>query len=557
MPISKREFIEIHPEKIKTPESTTTDTVVIIDKTSGEVAFKGDPRQTREWLKGQKSREREKTGPKIELVEKIKGGTVIPGMIDAHQHPFLYTSLANMVDLSKAGKLSELINQVKKAGSDKSPDPLVCGKWHTEVVPQLSKQDLDEAVPDRPVIIYDTSFHGAVVNTKMAQILKSAISPEEDILGEFNSRTGRITEGFSIKALEVISPPAEIIEGRVEKTFEQFFANGITGVHDMAVNSWNELLAFLQMRKKWENKKFSFPVARTFLMPPMLEKFFKSQKELEQAGLWDDKLLPTLGLKLITDGSLGSRTARLSEEYIDKDTRGQWVIKLKEMNRVIKFALEHGIDQVAFHAIGDEAIKRVVRIAQQWAEKGKEMAGRDIDPTRWRIEHFELPTPETLQVVKDLGMWVSMQPNFLLTDYIYRDRIGKRIKWICPHRKLLRYDIPMMFGTDGMPPETLFAVWAATHAIKEDQRLNFEEAMMAFSVMPGRYVGEKKGWLEPGEKADIAVIDSEDLEKISGNVPPGTVEEFNRAQRQIQANLRTSLPVLRTYVQGRKVYEKK
>ncbi len=534
----------------------TTDTVVIIDKTSGEVAFKGGPRQIREWLEGQRSKEREKTGPKIEVVEKIKEGTIIPGMVDAHEHPFLYASLANMLDLSEAGKLSELIDQVKKAGSDKSPDPLVCGDWHTEVVPRLSKQDLDEVVPDRPVIVYDASFHGAVVNTKMAQMLKAAISPEEDILGEFNSKTGRITEGFTVKAFEVISPLAEIIEGRAEKTFEQFFANGITGVHDMAVNSWNELLAFLQMRKKWEDKKFSFPVVRTFLMAPILEKLFKSQRELEQAGLWDDRLLPTLGLKFITDGSFGSRTARLSEQYLDKDTLGQWVVKVKEMNRVIKFALEHGIDQIAFHAIGDQAIKRVVRLAQQWAKKGPDLVGGDIDLTRWRIEHFELPTPQTLQDVKDLGMWVSMQPNFL-TDYVYRDRLGDRIKWICPHRKVLGYKIPMMFGSDGMPIETLFGVWAATHALEQDQRLNFEEAIMAFSIIPSKYTGEKKGLLEPGEKADIAVVDTEDFEKVIGGSQPNTVEEFDRAQKQIQANLRTSLPVLGTYVAGKKVYEKK
>ncbi|MBU4369264.1 amidohydrolase family protein [Patescibacteria group bacterium] len=552
----KREFVEFRPDKVKTPAGETTDTVVIIDKSSGEIAFKGDPRQTREWLEGQESKERDKTGPEIETVEKVKGGTVIPGMVDTHEHPFLYASLANMVDLSEAGKLSELIDQVKKAGSDKSPDPLVCGYWHTEVISRLSKQDLDEAVPDRPVIVYDTSFHGAVVNTEMAKMLKSAISPEEDILGEFNIKTGRITEGFTIKAFEVISPPAEIIEGRVEKTFEEYFSNGITGVHDMAVNSWSELMAFLQMRKKWKNKEFSFPVARTFLMAPMLEKLFKSQRELEQAGLWDDKLLPTLGLKFITDGSLGSRTARLSEQYLDKETRGQWVVRVKEMNRVIEFALKHGIDQVAFHAIGDAAIKRVVRLAQQWGKKGQDLVGKDVDLARWRIEHFEMPTPETMQDVKDLGMWVSMQPNFL-TDYIYRDRLGDRVKWICPHRKALGYKIPMMFGTDGMPMETLFGLWAATHALEEDQRLNFEEAMMAFSITPGKYTGEKRGLLEPGEKADIAVVDTDDFEQIIGGTQPQTVQDFADIQKGIQTKLRTDLPVLGTYVAGRKVYEKK
>lgn len=557
MKMQTREFVEFRPDKVKTSAGEKTDRVVIVDKMSGKIAFSGDPRQAREWLDGQKSKEELKVVPRTETIETVTGGTMLPGITDAHEHPFLYASLADMIDLSEVKSLPQLLKKIKDAAGKTMAEPLVCGSWCTDVIPHLSKDDLDEIVPDRRVIVYDTSFHGAVVNDKMADKMKSSIGPKEDVLGEFSTKTGRLTEGYSLRSLEVISPVSDIIDGRVEKTFEQYFSNGITGVHDMAINSWSELLAFLQMRKKWENKKFSFPVARTFLMPSMLEKFFQSQKELEQAGLWDEKLLPSLGLKFITDGSLGARTAKMSEEYVDKATRGQWVVKIKEMNRVIKFALERGIDQVAFHAIGDEAIKRVVRLTQQWAEKGKEMAGKDIDPGRWRIEHFECPFSEkVMENVKDLGMWVSMQPNFL-TDYVYRDRISSRIKWICPHRKVLGYKIPMMFGSDGMPMESLFGLWAATHALEEDQRLNFEEAMMAFSVMPKKYAGEKGGLLEPGEKADIAVVDTEDFEKIIGGIQPKTVEDFDRAQKQIQRSLRTSLPVLGTYIQGQKVFEKK
>ncbi len=553
----KREFVELRPDQVRTPAGPKKDTVIILDKTSGQIAFKGNPRETGEWLEGQKAKERDGMAIPSETVETVRGGTVIPGITDAHEHPFLYASLANMVDLGEAESLTQLINQVEKADSEKSDEPLICGSWRTEMVPNLSREDLDRVVPDRPVIVYDTSFHGAVINSKMAERMKSSIGLNKDLLGEFSTKTGRLTEGYVLRSFEIIAPASDIIEGRVEKTFEDYFSNGITTVHDMAINSWNEVIAFLQKRKEWKEKRFSFPIVRTFLMPSMLEKFFQNQGELERAGLWDDELLPTLGLKFITDGSLGSRTAKMSEQYLDKETRGEWATKIKEMNQVIDFALKHGIDQVAFHAIGDEAIKRVVRLTQHWAEKSKELTGADIDPTKWRIEHFECPFSEkVLQDVKSLGMWVSMQPNFL-TDYVYRDRIGDRIKWICPHRKVLGYKIPMMFGSDGMPMESLFGLWAATHALEDDQRLNFEEAMMAFSMMPKQYVGEKGGMLEPGEKADIAVVDTEDFENILGGTQPQTVEDFDRAQRGVQAALRTRVPVLGTYVQGRKVYEKK
>lgn len=552
----KRELLEFRPEKIKTPEGEQKETVLFIDKTKREIAFKGDPREAREWLRGQESKAELGAGPKTEIKEHIEDGVVMPGMVDTHEHPFLFASFEDAIDLTEAKTKSDIIEIARKTAKERKGEPVILMNWRTELVPEILKKDLDEISQNQPIVVFDPSFHGAVINQKMGELIEKSINPKEQIQGEFDYKSGRITEGYAIKTFEHISPSTEIVEGRVEKTMENYFANGITGVHDMAIGSWEQFLAYLNLNNKWRGRKYSFPVTRAFLLPHVFEKFIGNKKNLEKAGLWKDELLPTLGLKMITDGSFGSRTAKLSERYIDKKTRGIWASKLQEMNRLIKMAQKEGIENVSLHAIGDEAIKRVVELAQKWA-KESEGIGEKTDFNKWRIEHFELPIPEKmLQEVKNLGLWVSMQPNFL-TDYVYRDRLGKRIKWICPHRKVLNYKIPMMFGTDGMPPETLFGIWAATHAVEKNQRLNFEEALFAFSVMPGRYLGKEKGWLKPGEKADIIVADSSDFEKALGTEQPKTVEEFDELQKQVQNNLRKTLPVLRTFIEGKEVYRKK
>ncbi|MFB6129723.1 MAG: amidohydrolase family protein, partial [Salinigranum sp.] len=70
-------------------------------------------------------------------------------------------------------------------------------------------------------------------------------------------------------------------------------------------------------------------------------------------------------IKTFTDGSIGGRTARLSEPYDDwpdagdesagRDSRGEWVVAPDDLRDLVVRADEAGF-QVAAHAIGDEAV---------------------------------------------------------------------------------------------------------------------------------------------------------------------------------------------------------
>ena len=66
-------------------------------------------------------------------------------------------------------------------------------------------------------------------------------------------------------------------------------------------------------------------------------------------------------IKLLTDGSLGARTAYMRQSYADApETAGVAVYTQDALNEVVALAHRNGM-QVAFHAIGDGAIEQVVR----------------------------------------------------------------------------------------------------------------------------------------------------------------------------------------------------
>lgn len=540
------------PEKIVTPETGMQgqESVVLgIDKETGKIVFHGNPPEAQEWLGSER-------GKKYQQVVEEKGGVIMPGAVETHNHPILWTIFDDARDLSEISSLSEAQKYLKERAKDNPENPVLAINLRTEKIKKVAKEDLDVVSRENPVLVIDPSFHGAILNSKGIEELQKTIPPEEmdSLAGTFNKRTGQITEEFVMRAFELVSPSVEVIKERAEKNIESYLSKGITGIHDLEMSSWNQFLAYLMMRKDWRSKENAFPIERTFISPHVLEKMFKSIKDLEKAGLWDEEIFPTIGLKIIMDGSLGSHTAKLAQRYLDQDTRGEWAIKMERMNRAIKMALEQGVENIAFHAIGDEAIAKVLETVGRWEKTAKEIQNKPLDVSRWRIEHFELPSEESIKTAATMGIWVSEQPNFLSDGVDYVDRLGDRTRLICPHRKLLKAKVPMMFGSDGMPTSALYGIWAATHAVEESQRLDFSEALAAYSIMGQRNIGREQGKLKAGERADMMILATEDLKMMQGPAARD-YKEFKKAMVAAKKQY-AELKTIKTIMAGKEVKRK-
>ena len=540
------------PEKIVTPETGLRgkeNVVLAVDQVTGEIVFRGTDEEAKQWWANEDTQQKYSAHRRVDH----KGNVVLPGAVDTHNHPVLFTVFDETVDLSGAetpDQFRDDIREKAKGGAEK----IMAINWRTEKIQGVDKKGLDAICPDKSLVVIDPSFHGGVLNSRAIKELGRIIKPEEMKLlaGTFDRKTGRVTEEFMIRAWETAAPSVEMMEKGAEKNLETWLSQGITGVHDMEMTSWDQFQAFLQMQKDWQEKKgLTFPVDRFYIAPHIMERLFGEIKNLEQQGLWQGDLFKKMGMKLIADGAFGTHSAKVFSRYDDQDTRGEWASKIERMNKAIQMALEHGVENIAIHAIGDEAVARVIKLAQKWERDAQAIQGKPLNTSKWRIEHFELANQQQMKDAAGMGMWVSMQPNFLSDGVDYMKRLGNRTKLLCPHRQVLDSKVVMMFGSDNMPTSALYGIWAATHAPNPEQRVTFPEALAAYTIMGQRHSGREQGDLKVGERADIAVLPPDALAGLEGPAARDW-KEFKNMMAEAKKQYK-DLKTIKTIMAGKEV----
>lgn len=153
------------------------------------------------------------------------------------------------------------------------------------------------------------------------------------------------------------------------------------------------------------------------------------------------KHLHIQGIKLFLDGSLGSETAYISEPYLHTQSSGFKMWNDADLKEALKRIWTAGL-QVSIHTLGDESVKCVIEIARHLQ---KEKTTGVL-----HLEHVELLSVETIQLMKGLHIRCHMQPCHWLSDQKWIDKkLSPRIK-----KNLFRWEalrkskIALFFGSD-------------------------------------------------------------------------------------------------------------
>ena len=360
----------------------------------------------------------------------------------------------------------------------------------------LTAEELDGVSQGLPIIVLEPSNHGGVANSLVLGQVRT-FAEGKTLHGQI-ADDGHVSEHYATVAKNMAfeSVGDDELSRSLESVLESRLKSGTSYVHDMGVRNGRDLKVIAALRNKWaDTHDVPFPLTRAYIMhlgeigpDPVAE----ISGALERGELTREDL-SWIGIKFLADGTLGSRSAYLKENYADvaadaEFPRGFSTIDFDKTVDVMERAADIGIREVAVHAIGDQAIDDSLRMAERWQDIAKT---QEFDGTRFRIEHIELPSEEALQQIKQMGIWAGPQPNFL-TDYGYVDRLGEdRIARISPHKTMQEAGVNMMFGTDRMPASPLFAIWCAMHALYDNQRLTFDEALTYFTETPARFEGRK------------------------------------------------------------------
>lgn len=217
------------------------------------------------------------------------------------------------------------------------------------------------------------------------------------------------------------------------------------------------------------------------------------------------------------DGSSSGPSCAVIDGYShDPSDHGLQCWEQEEADELILEAHKAGF-QVTAHAVGDKA----VTIMLNAVEKAQKAFPRT--DCRHRIEHCGLTNPELIKRIKDLEIVPISNPSFITingSDYIRY--YGDRVNYMFALKSYLDSGIITAIGSDApvTNPNPMNSFYNALtrkdmkskEVVGEGQKISVLDTVRMFTYN-GAYVNfeeDKKGSLEPGKLADIAVL-SEDI----------------------------------------------
>lgn len=454
-------------------------------------------------------------------------GWVTPGFNDAHIHPAMMSQNALYVDLSpeRVSTEKELLSALQERAAGLPPGSWVIGSRYDETKSTagriLTREVLDRALPNHPVLILHVAVHWGVANTAalaLAVIDENTPPPEGGSYGRDDE--GRLTGVLFEQALfnvaysslandqPLITPdPLELRLRAFEAIQQSFHAAGLTSVCD-ALSGPDEvsLLSAAHSRGR-------LTLRTSFLVPQ--NHLSTIQKLGLQGGIGDD-MFRFVGIKAFVDGACAGGNCLLDEPFEGTDYHGMQVVEFEHLVRLVRQANERALP-LGIHANGDRAIRLVLDAHEQ----GGTDASRGI---RHRIEHCTLIDDEILERIKHLGLTVVPFGPYArfhgdkLEKYYGRDRLERMFA----HRSFLEHGIPVAGSSDFPcgPFEPLEAIASCVQRRSIDgkpvglsQRISIEQAWRIYTSGSAFATGEEryKGTLAPGMLADFITFDVDPL----------------------------------------------
>ena len=460
-------------------------------------------------------------GPDSHVVD-LRGRAVLPGFVEPHAHPYWEGLVAGMRLL--AGRQRRAALKALPGGAERlDPDAWLVARydptgWDRPDDP--TRDDLDRAVPDRPVLLAHVSGHAVTANSlALALAGVDAATPgvpgrllvEVDASGE---PTGILRGPDAWDRIAAAMPPPTSTDGHaaLARAAARLAADGVTSVADADVGSTAGVAAEMAA---WGEalQAGTMPLAVSLL--PGLARIAPAPGDpvpspADLAALLPEDVRARVRLshvKLKADGALTTRTAWLRDPYADAPHAGGPVHDPAALAERIRRAAAAGWAS-ATHAIGDAAVAAVLD-AYAAAPAPNAGGGTPAPPgAAHRIEHAMLLDDDLVARLAASGVTAVVQPEFLAwAGPTYRARLGaERAGRLLPFSRLLAAGIPTAFSSDRpvVPGAPLAGVRAA---LRHDPALSAAEALHAWTVAGAAALGDDDaGCLAVGRRSDLVIL---------------------------------------------------
>lgn len=442
----------------------------------------------------------------------LGGKFVLPGFIDAHAHPAgSGVNHLRMVACDK-NSIPAIQAALRERAHATPPGQWVLGFLYDDgKTPRpLNRHDLDEAVPDKPVMVRHRGGHTIFVNSmalKLAGVDDNTADPpgghfDRDSAGHLTGHVGDNATAPFAKLTEY-HPTRDDYRKGAALISKMFTSKGVTSACDAVVEP-EALQSYQDARDAGELRMRMYTLIAVTALDRLIDAGIHT-------GLGDD-WVKIGGVKQFADGSISERSAWLSEPYIgEPDFHGTKVGTREELYETSKKAHLAGW-QLATHANGDLAIDEVLSVYEQIQ---KESPRRDA---RYRIEHCTLINESLVQRMKALNV---IPVPFSCYVYFHGDVMhfygGERLKHMFAMRTFLDAGLRPPDSSDYTASPSEPMMWLQSQITRRDmngnvwgpnQAITMEEAIRCGTIHGAHASFEEhlKGSIQPGKMADVVVL---------------------------------------------------
>lgn len=417
----------------------------------------------------------------------LDGRWVLPGLWDHHIHMNQWALATHRLDVSAAMSAREAAHLVREAlhaapvelDQDGSPLTFVANGFRDGVWPDVPNlADLDAASRSIPIVLISFDLHAVWLNT-----------PALERYGHAGHPTGVFREdpAFEIER-RVNQVPDEVLDAWIAEAAAKAAARGVVGVVDLEM-SWTKDAWLRRRARGFDALRVEFGI------------YTQDIEGAIAAGLRTgqalDELITVGRHKILTDGSLGTRTAYCFDPYpgvaADANPHGLLTVPPDELLPLLRRSADAGL-LATVHAIGDHANTHVLDVFEQLGLRGG------------RVEHAQLLTEADVARFGRLEIEASVQPEHAMDDRDIADthwhgRTGRAFML----RSLLDAGARLLLGSDApvAPLDPWVTVAAAvTRARDGREAWHPEQAITAAEALAASVHTTVAG----GQPADLVVV---------------------------------------------------
>ena len=405
------------------------------------------------------------------------GRWLVPGLWDNHVHFSQWSLGRQRLDLAAAASAREAALLVQQHLTSGSPVPFVGSGFRDGLWPDTPNLAvLDAASGSHPVVLVSGDLHSVWLNS--AALAK---------YGHAGHPTGLLREDDAFGVTTTIAQvPDDELDSYALDASNAAAARGVVGIVDLEM-SWN--WGTWQRRQKHGNDSLRVEIG-------VYRQHFDRAVDMGlRTGTRGGDLLAVGPLKLVTDGSLNTRTAYCYDPYPGTDDRGMLTIPPAELMSLLELATGVGF-AVAVHAIGDEANSLAL---DAFAATG----------ARGTVEHAQLLAERDIPRFAALGVVASVQPEHAMddrdvADHHWHGRTGRSFVL----RSLLDAGATLALGSDApvAPLDPWVSIAAAVGRARDgreawhpEQAISFAEALDAST----------RSTVAVGQPADLVLLDAD------------------------------------------------